>query len=139
MKKLILLAICLTTIWSVSSQNGQKETGIYLNRQITTQLISGLINCDYNQKENEILTNSLEQYEIITNHFRQLVKESIAEIQKRDDIIAKQDLAMLQAETTISDLKTALQKEVKRKKANKWIYFGAGVVGGVIAIKQLQK
>ena len=125
--------------WLSSSQNGQNATGIYLNRQITTQLISGLINCDYNQKENEILTNSLEQYEIITNHFRQLVKESIAEIQKRDDIIAKQDLAMLQAETTISDLKTALQKEVKRKKANKWIYFGAGVVGGVIAIKQLQK
>jgi len=87
--------------WLSSSRNGQKETGIYLNRQITTQLISGLINCDYNQKENEILTNSLEQYEIITNHFRQLVKESIAEIQKRDDIIAKQDLAMLQAETTI--------------------------------------
>jgi len=127
------------TIWSVSSQNGQNATGIYLNRQITTQLISGLINCDYNQKENEILTNSLEQYEIITNHFRQLVKESIAEIQKRDDIIAKQDLAMLQAETTISDLKTALQKEVKRKKANKWIYFGAGVVGGVIGYKQLVK
>ncbi len=125
--------------WLSSSQNGQKETGIYLNRQITTQLISGLINCDYNKKENEILTNSLEQYEIITNHFRQLVKESIAEIQKRDDIIAKQDLAMVQAETTINDLKTALQKEVKRKKANKWIYFGAGVVGGVFAIKQLQK
>ena len=81
----------------------------------------------------------MEQYEIITNHFRQLVKESIAEIQKRDDIIAKQDLAMIQAEKTISDLKTALQKEVKRKKANKWIYFGAGVVGGVFAIKQLQK
>jgi len=125
--------------WLSSSQNGQKETGIYLNRQITTQLISGLINCDYNQKENEILTNSLEQYEIITNHFRQLVKESIAEIQKRDDIIAKQDLAMLQAETTISDLKTALQKEVKRKKANKWIYFGCGIVGGVIGYKQLIK
>jgi len=81
----------------------------------------------------------LEQYEIITNHFRQLVKESIAEIQKRDDIIAKQDLAMVQAETTISDLKTALQKEVKRKKANKWIYFGVGVVGGVIGYKQLVK
>jgi len=81
----------------------------------------------------------LEQYEIITNHFRQLVKESIAEIQKRDDIIAKQDLAMLQAETTISDLKTALQKEVKRKKTNKWIYFGAGVFGGVIGYKQLIK
>jgi len=81
----------------------------------------------------------LEQYEIITNHFRQLVKESIAEIQKRDDIIAKQDLAMLQAETTINDLKTALQKEVKRKKTNKWIYFGAGVVGGVIGYKQLIK
>ena len=125
--------------WLSSSQNGQNATGIYLNRQITTQLISGLINCDYNQKENEILTNSLEQYEIITNHFRQLVKESIAEIQKRDDIIAKQDLAMIQAETTISDLKTALQKEVKRKKANKWIYFGAGVVGGVIGYKQLVK
>ena len=125
--------------WLSSSQNGQNATGIYLNRQITTQLISGLINCDYNQKENEILTNSLEQYEIITNHFRQLVKESIAEIQKRDDIIAKQDLAMLQAETTISDLKTALQMEVKRKKANKWIYFGAGVVGGVIGYKQLMK
>ena len=46
---------------------------------------------------------------------------------------------MVQAETTISDLKTALQKEVKRKKANKWIYFGAGVIGGVFAIKQLQK
>ena len=81
----------------------------------------------------------MEQYEIITNHFRQLVKESIAEIQKRDDIIAKQDLAMIQAETTISDLKTALQKEVKRKKANKWICFGAGVVGGVIGYKQLVK
>ena len=125
--------------WLSLSQNGQNATGIYLNRQITTQLISGLINCDYNQKENEILTNSLEQYEIITNHFRQLVKESIAEIQKRDDIIVKQDLAMLQAETTISDLKTALQIEVKRKKANKWIYFGAGVVGGVIGYKQLMK
>jgi len=125
--------------WLSSSQNGQNATGIYLNRQITTQLISGLINCDYNQKENEILTNSLEQYEIITNHFRQLVKESIAEIQKRDDIIAKQDLAMIQAEKTISDLKTALQKEVKRKKANKWIYFGAGVIGGVIGYKQLMK
>ena len=125
--------------WLSSSQNGQNATGIYLNRQITTQLISGLINCDYNQKENEILTNSLEQYEIITNHFRQLVKESIAEIQKRDDIIAKQDLAMIQAEKTISDLKTALQKEVKRKKANKWIYFGVGVIGGVIGYKQLMK
>ena len=124
---------------SSMSQNGQKETGIYLNRQITTQLISGLINCDYNQKENEILTNSLEQYEVITNHFRQLVKESIAEIQKRDDIIAKQDLAIQQAETTISDLKTALQKEIKRKKANKWIYFSAGVVGGVFGYKQLIK
>jgi hypothetical protein len=123
--------------WLSSSQNGQKETGVYLNRQITTQLISGLINCDYNKKENEILTNSLEQYEIITNHFRQLVKESIAEIQKRDDIIDKQDLAMIQAETTISDLKIALQKEIKRKKANKWIYLGLGAVGGVMTYKIL--
>jgi len=121
--------------WLSSSQNGQKETGVYLNRQITTQLISGLINCDYNKKENEILTNSLEQYEIITNHFRQLVKESIAEIQKRDDIIDKQDFAMIQAETTISDLKIALQKEIKRKKANKWIYLGLGAVGGVMTYK----
>jgi len=121
--------------WLSLSQNGQKETGVYLNRQITTQLISGLINCDYNKKENEILTNSLEQYEIITNHFRQLVKESIAEIQKRDDIIDKQDLAMIQAETTISDLKIALQKEIKRKKANKWIYLGLGAVGGVMTYK----
>lgn len=123
--------------WLSSSQNGQKEMGVYLNRQITTQLISGLINCDYNKKENEILTNSLEQYEIITNHFRQLVKESIAEIQKRDDIIDKQDLAMIQAETTISDLKIALQKEIKRKKANKWIYLGLGAVGGVMTYKIL--
>jgi hypothetical protein len=123
--------------WLSLSQNGQKETGVYLNRQITTQLISGLINCDYNKKENEILTNSLEQYEIITNHFRQLVKESIAEIQKRDDIIDKQDLAMIQAETTISDLKIALQKEIKRKKANKWIYLGLGAVGGVMTYKIL--
>ena len=123
--------------WLSSSQNGQKETGVYLNRQITTQLISGLINCDYNKKENEILTNSLEQYEIITNHFRQLVKESIAEIQKRDDIIDKQDLAMIQAETTINDLKIALQKEIKRKKANKWIYLGLGAVGGVMTYKIL--
>jgi hypothetical protein len=121
--------------WLSSSQNGQKETGVYLNRQITTQLISGLINCDYNKKENEILTNSLQQYEIITNHFRQLVKESIAEIQKRDDIIDKQDLAIIQAETTISDLKIALQKEIKRKKANKWIYLGLGAVGGVMTYK----
>jgi hypothetical protein len=79
----------------------------------------------------------LEQYEIITNHFRQLVKESIAEIQKRDDIIDKQDLAMIQAETTISDLKIALQKEIKRKKANKWIYLGLGAVGGVMTYKIL--
>jgi len=126
------------TTWLSSSQNGQKETGVYLNRQITTQLISGLINCDYNQKENEILTSSLQEYENIARHYRELSKESIIEIEKRDDIIEKQDLVIEQSEVIISDLKTALQKEVKRKKANKWIYLGAGFVGGFFVYKNLR-
>ena len=122
----------------ISEQSGEKETGVYLNTEMTNQLISGLINCDYNQKENEILTNSLQEYENIAKYYRELTKESIIEIEKRDDIIEKQDLVIEQSEVIISDLKKALQKEVKRKKANKWIYLGAGVVGGFFVYKNLR-
>ena len=38
-----------------------------------------------------------------------------------------------------TQIKKAFYSKVKRKKVNKWLYFGAGVVGGVFAIKQLQK
>ena len=48
-------------------------------------------------------------------------------------------LALELAEEINTDLSKALAKERKRKKMNKWFYFGAGVVGGIVGVKQLNK
>jgi hypothetical protein len=70
---------------------------------------------------------------------RDQVQRSILEIQKRDDLNERNKLALELASETITNLSKALDKERKRKKVNKWVYFGAGVIGGVVGYKQLEK
>jgi hypothetical protein len=76
---------------------------------------------------------------VIISDLRDQVQRSILEIQKRDDLNERNKLALELASETITDLSKAIEKERKRKKVNKWIYFGAGVVGGVVGYKQLEK
>jgi hypothetical protein len=72
------------------------------------------------------------------NDLRDQVQRSILEIQKRDDLNERNKLALELASETITDLSKALEKERKRKKVNKWVYFGAGVVGGYFGYKLLK-
>lgn len=121
------------------SQNGQKETGVYLSRKISVALVEGLIACDFAKKEVQIYANTIAGKDVIISDLRDQVQRSILEIQKRDDLNERNKLALELASETINDLSKALDKERKRKKLNKWFYFGAGVVGGVVGYKQLDK
>jgi arginine deiminase len=125
--------------YSALSQNGQNETGVYLNRQITVQLVQGLINCDYGKKENELLTNTLEQKDVMITELGFLIKDAIRELEKRDDIISRNALTFDLMNELNQDLKDIIQKEKARKKANKWIYFGLGVAGGIVGYKYISK
>lgn len=125
--------------YSALCQNGQKETGVYLNRQITVQLVQGLINCDYGKKENELLTNTLEQKDVMITELGFLIRNAIKELEKRDDVISRNVIAIDKANEIIKDLKDNLEKERLRKNANKWVYFGLGVAGGVVGYKYLTK
>jgi arginine deiminase len=125
--------------YSALSQNGQNETGVYLNRQITVQLVQGLINCDYGKKENELLTNTLEQKDVMITELGFLIKDAIRELEKRDDIISRNALTFDLINELNQDLKDIIQKEKARKKANKWIYFGLGVAGGIVGYKYISK
>jgi arginine deiminase len=125
--------------YSALSQNGQNETGVYLNRQITVQLVQGLINCDYGKKENELLTNTLEQKDVMITELGFLIKDAIRELEKRDDIISRNALTFDLMNELNQDLKDIIQKEKARKKANKWIYFGLGVAGGIAGYKYINK
>lgn len=75
----------------------------------------------------------------MTAEYQRQILEGIAEVQKRDDIIEKQDVAFDKAEELIVELKDLYHKEVRKKKANKYLYFGAGVLGGILITKQIQK
>jgi hypothetical protein len=125
--------------WSVSSQNGQKETGVYLNRSVSVALVEGLIACDFAKKEVTILANTIDGKDVIIHDLKLQVEKGIFEVKKRDDLNDRNKLALELAEEINTDLSKALAKERKRKKMNKWLYFGAGVVGGVVGYKQITK
>ena len=125
--------------WSVSSQNGQKETGVYLNRSVSVALVEGLIACDFAKKEVTILANTIDGKDVIIHDLKLQVEKGIFEVKKRDDLNDRNKLALELAEEINTDLSKALAKERKRKKMNKWFYFGAGVVGGIVGYKQITK
>ena len=125
--------------WSSSSQNGQKETGVYLNRSVSVALVEGLIACDFAKKEVTILANTIDGKDVIIHDLKLQVEKGIFEVKKRDDLNDRNKLALELAEEINTDLSKALAKERKRKKMNKWFYFGAGVVGGIVGYKQITK
>ena len=125
--------------WSVSSQNGQKETGVYLNRSVSVALVEGLIACDFAKKEVTILANTIDGKDVIIHNLKLQVEKGIFEVKKRDDLNDRNKLALELAEEINTDLSKVLAKERKRKKMNKWFYFGAGVVGGIVGYKQITK
>lgn len=125
--------------WSSSSQNGQKEKGVYLNRKVSIALVEGLISCDFAKKEVTILANTIDGKDVIINDLKLQVQKGIFEVQKRDDLNERNKQALQLAEEINADLSKALAKERTRKKVNKWVYFTAGVVGGVFGYKQLMK
>jgi hypothetical protein len=125
--------------WSGSSQNGQKQTGVYLNREISVALVNGLIACDFAKKEVEILANTIESKDVIIHDLKLQIKKNIEEVKKRDDLNERNKLALQLAEEINTDLGKALAKERKGKKMNKWFYFVAGVVGGVVGYKQIKE
>ena len=125
--------------WSGSSQNGQKETGVYLNRSVSVALVEGLIACDFAKKEVTILANTIDGKDVIIHDLKLQVEKGIFEVKKRDDLNDRNKLALELAEEINTDLSKALAKERKRKKMNKWFYFGAGVVGGIVGYKQITK
>jgi hypothetical protein len=125
--------------WSVSSQNGQKETGVYLNRSVSVALVEGLIACDFAKKEVTILANTIDGKDVIIHDLKLQVEKGIFEVKKRDDLNERNKQALELAEEINTDLSKALAKERKRKRMNKWFYFGAGVVGGIVGYKQITK
>lgn len=125
--------------WNASSQNGQKETGVYLNRELSVALVNGLIACDFAKKEVEILVNTIESKDLFIQDLKLQVEKGIFEIKKRDQLNELNKQALQLAEEINTDLSKALSKERKRKRMNKWFYFGIGVVGGVLGVKQLQR
>jgi S-adenosylmethionine:tRNA-ribosyltransferase-isomerase (queuine synthetase) len=125
--------------WSSSSQNGQKETGVYLNRSVSVALVEGLIACDFAKKEVTILANTIDGKDVIIHNLKLQVEKGIFEVKKRDDLNDRNKLALELAEEINTDLSKVLAKERKRKKMNKWFYFGAGVVGGIVGYKQITK
>ena len=125
--------------WSGSSQNGQKETGVYLNRSVSVALVEGLIACDFAKKEVTILANTIDGKDVIIHNLKLQVEKGIFEVKKRDDLNDRNKLALELAEEINTDLSKVLAKERKRKKMNKWFYFGAGVVGGIVGYKQITK
>ena len=65
--------------WSVSSQNGQKETGVYLNRSVSVALVEGLIACDFAKKEVTILANTIDGKDVIIHDLKLQVEKGIFE------------------------------------------------------------
>jgi hypothetical protein len=133
-----MLLICLMLNWNCLSQNGQKETGVYLNRKISVALVEGLIACDFAKKEVQIYANTIVGKDVIISDLRDQVQRSILEIQKRDDLNERNKLALELSSETITDLSKALDKERKRNKVNKWVYLGIGGVGGYFGYKLLK-
>jgi hypothetical protein len=138
MKKYLILLILVITSLNCLSQNGQKETGVYLNRKISVALVEGLIACDFAKKEVQIYANTIVGKDVIISDLRDQVQRSILEIQKRDDLNERNKLALELASETITDLSKALDKERKRNKVNKWVYLGIGGVGGYFGYKLLK-
>ena len=139
-KNLTILMICMITSTTTLSQVKQtKSEGTKFNRQETVVIHEALVVCEFAIKKVEIYANTIGAKDVMINDLRDQVQRSILEIQKRDDLNDRNKLALDLASETINDLSKALDKERKRKKMNKWIYFGAGVVGGVVGYKQLNK
>jgi hypothetical protein len=103
-----------------------------MNRPVAIAIATKLLQCDIAFAEVDLLTNTLEQREIMTRTDKQKLEDAFREIQKRDDLILlhKQGLAM--EEKINKELRTQLVKERRRKGLWKFGGVTIGVVGTVL-------
>jgi hypothetical protein len=116
----------------MSFSQPKKESGVFLSRQRAQVIAHKLISCDIAFAEVDLLTNTLEQREIMTRTDKQKLEDAFREITKRDDLILLHKQGSEIQENINKELRNQLIKERRRK--GMWKYGGItiGVVGTVL-------
>ena len=109
------------------------------NREVAVLLAQGLAKCDIVKKDNEILANTIDQQYVMMKKVTNEVKDCFREVQKRDDVIDRQELEKELLTDMNKELKADLRKtsrQLKWKKIEGWgkFIFGVGL-GGFVTYK----
>jgi len=111
---------------------------VHLNRKVSVSVIKDLIACDFTKREAVILANTVTQQDVILNYRKEQISVLEEEIFKRDNLIkVKNELIELGYQRE-AELKKVILAEKRKKAVNKWLYFGAGAVGGYFGYKVLR-
>jgi glutamate synthase domain-containing protein 3 len=103
-----------------------------MNRPVAIAIATKLLQCDIAFAEVDLLTNTLEQREIMTRTDKQKLEDAFREIQKRDDLVHLWKQAVETEEKINKELRTQLVKERRRKGLWKFGGVTIGVVGTVL-------
>jgi hypothetical protein len=136
MKKLIVLIFILISSFKSFSQ---KDTAVvHLNRKVSVSVIKDLIACDFTKREASILANTVTQQDVMLTYRKEQISVLEEEIFKRDNLIqVKNELIELGYQRE-AELQKVIRAEKRKKTLNKWIYLGAGAVGGYFGYKVLR-
>lgn len=115
-----------------------QEIDVTLTKAQSVKIIQDLIACDYIQKEIKIILNTIKQKDVIIESKSMEVSDLSREIQKRDDVIDRINSEFELLQKMNQNLRIAFEKESRKRKANKWLYFGLGAAAS-FGLLQLSK
>jgi hypothetical protein len=109
-----------------------QEIDVTLTKSQSVKIIQDLIACDYIQKEVKIILNTLKTKDQMLAVRQLQIGEMSNEIDKRDDIIERLNNEYELKAQMNDNLQKQLLRSDRRRKANKWLYFGLGVGVGYL-------
>jgi hypothetical protein len=111
---------------------------VHLNRTVSISVIKDLIACDFTKREASILANTVTHQDVMLNYRKEQISVLEEEIFKRDNLIkVKNELIELGYQRE-AELQKVIRAEKRKKAVNKWLYLGAGAVGGYFGYKVLR-
>lgn len=104
-------------------------------------MVKGLIACDVIKHDNQILANTIDQQYFMLDIAKQQNAECLNEVQKRDDIIERQNREFEMSERLNDELKktnSLLRRKLKSRKIMTYAGILIGAGGGILIGKNLK-